>query len=183
VQYAVQAYLTHLDNVDSMLLVNLKADLEGIPSSSFSAGVDRSVIEQSLNAAIEGAMQAVEADLPGMIGRELVSFVAGEVLGAASVQLATSAGILSVGASSGTVTFGVGLVVGVIVDVIVGWAYDKFADPAGELSRKLDGTLIQLEKVIVEGQGDEPGLNRRLSDYAARRREARNVAVTSVVTP
>lgn len=183
VQCAVRAYLTHLDDVDAMLLVNLKADLENIPSSNFTAGVDRSVIEESMRTAIREAVSAVESDFPATIGLEVASFIAGEVLTAATIEMAASAGILSAGATSGTVTFGVGLVVGVIVDAIIGWAWDAIADPKGKLSKKLNGTLTDLEKLIVDGNGKEPGLTRRLSDYAARRSEARSKAIRSVVTP
>ena len=183
VEYCVQAFLTHLDNVDSALLINLRADLENVPPSSFSAGVDPSVIEQSLSVAIYDAVKAVKDDMPGMIGREIVSWIAGDVLAQASVKLATSAGILSVGVGSGTVSFGATVVISIAVDYVVSWAWDKAFDPAGELSRKIDGTLTQLEQLIIEGQGDEPGLYRRLLDYGARRSEARNAAIKSVVTP
>lgn len=179
VQQVVAAYLNHLDNVDAMLLVNLQADLEGIPAGSFTAGVGRADIEQALNAAICDAVQAVEADFPGMIGRELASFVAGEVLSMATVELATSAGILGAGASSGTVTFGIGLLAGLIVDAIITEIYD----PAGELSLQLDETLLRLEEIIVSGNGEQPGLYHRLLDYASRRGQARKAAITSVVLP
>lgn len=181
VKYAAQAYLTHLDNVDAMLLVNLKADLANIPSSGFSPGMNASAIEQAMHTAINDAVRAVEADFPWMIGREVVSNVAGDLIAAAGVRLATSAGILSVGASSGAVTVGGGLVLSIIIDYVVSWAWDKIANPCGELSRKLDETLTQLEQVIVNGYGNEPGLYKRLVAYAARRSQARKTAINSVV--
>ncbi|MFO0946448.1 MAG: hypothetical protein U1D30_10940 [Planctomycetota bacterium] len=69
----------------------------------------------------------------------------------AATRLATSAGIIGVGAGSGTVTLGVGIVVGVIVDYCVSWAYDKMYDPAGEISTKLNETLHELEQLILLG--------------------------------
>lgn len=182
-KYAVAAYMTHLDNVDSMLLVKLKADLASIPSSGFSAAADPALIEQSLNRAIHDAVRAVEAEFPGAVGREVVSYVAGELLGMAAGRLATSAGILSVGAYSGMASAGAGIVLSIIIDYVVSWAYEKWADPIGKMSRKLDGTLTQLEQVIIEGHGEEPGLYKRLLNYGARRSQARRTAIHSVVRP
>jgi hypothetical protein len=183
IQSVVASYLNHLDDVDQTLLVNLRADLEGIPANGFGEGIDRAAIEESLMAAMDDAIRAVETDFQGMVGRELVSFIAGEVLTVASVELATSAGILTAGASSGTVTFGVGLVVGVIVDSVVSWAYDELFDPAGELSWQLEDTLLELEDLIIAGNGEYAGLVQRLVEYGSRRGQARKAAITAVVLP
>lgn len=182
VRYAVSAYLNHLDSVDAAFLVNLKVDMDDLPQSSFPPGVDRTAIEQSLAAAIHNTVGAVGAEFPRAVGLELASYVAGEVLTYAGVELATSAGILSVGAGSGTVTFGVGIVVGVIADAIISRVYNEMFDPAGELSRKLDDTLGNLKHLILSGDGEQPGLSQRLHDYAARRAEARRAAINAALS-
>jgi hypothetical protein len=183
VHSAVTAYLQHLEDVDSQLLVRLQADLSGLPSAQLSLNTDRQGIEQAIDTAMKQAIAAVEADFRDAAGLELVSWVAGEVLTAAALELATSAGVLTAGAASGTVTFGVGLVVGLIVDAIISWIYDAAFDPVGELSRRLDVTLGQLEELILGGDGTAPGLVQRLHDYALRRGQARNVAIRSAVLP
>jgi len=181
VQYAVAAYLKQLDDIDATLLVNLKADLEGLPAGTLSAAIDRAAIEQTLAAAVGDAVSSVEADIPGMIGREVVSYAGGEILAFAGAKLATSAGILSVGTTSGAMTVGAGLILSIIVDQAVSWAYDELFDPVGELSGKLNGTLCQLESLILAGDQENPGLYVRLLNYAAERGQARNAAITSVV--
>lgn len=179
VQQVVAGYLSHLDQVDNLLLVRIEADLEGIPIGRFTAGIDHVAIEQALSTAIREALAAAEADVPSMIGREFTSFVAGEVLTVAGVQLATSAGIIGVGAASGTVTFGIGLIAGIIVDAII----NAVMDPAGELSDQLNDTLLRLEALIVSGDGEQPGLYQRLRDFASLRAEARRTAITAVGLP
>lgn len=183
IQSAARDYLKRLDDVDSQLLVRLQADLSGLPSASWSTRIDPQAIETTLNSAIRQSLAAINADLGYSVGLELASFIAGEVLAKAALQLATSSGILATGAASGTVTFGVGVIVGFIVDAIISWAYDKLADPVGELSRRLDETLNALEQQIVAGTADAPGLAPRLRDYTARRNAARSVAIRSVVLP
>jgi len=183
VESAVGAYLKHLEDVDSQLLVRLQADLSSVPSEQFSPGIDREAIRQVVEAALRQARTAATSDFEGMIEREIVSMVAGEVLSQAAAQLATSTGILSAGAASGTVTFGAGLVVGVIADWAVSWAYDRLYDPAGELTKQVNEQLDQLEQMILMGDDEQPGLEKRLQDYSLRRSQARDAAIRGAILP
>ncbi len=183
IESSVATCVRHLSDVDSQVLVRLQADLEGLPSEALPAQVDRQAIQRRLKQAVQEAVASVQADFRGTASKELVSFVSGEVLALAAARLATSAGILSVGAGTGTVTFMGGLVIGIIVDYIVSWAYDKFYDPVGEIATRLDHILSELEEVIVQGDGSSPGLERLLRDYASRRAEARSASIRAVVLP
>jgi hypothetical protein len=183
VQSAVAGHVRRLDDVDSELLVRLEADLESVPNLELSAGIDRHAIQSSLDAAVRQAIEAVQAELLPGAGLELVSYVAGEVLTSATFSLGASTGILSVGTASGVVTFGVGLVVGIIVDAVVSWVYDAMYDPVGQLTVRINQTLDELEQTILSGSDDAPGLVGRLQDYAARRSHARNATIRSVVLP
>jgi hypothetical protein len=183
VESSVSAYIRHLEDVDSQLLVRLQADLSSVPSEQFVPGVDRNAIQQILDAAMREARTAASSDFRGMVEREIVSMVAGEVLSAAAVQLATSTGILGAGAASGTVTFGAGLVVGVITDWAVSWAYDRLYDPVGDLTNKINQQLDELERMIVVGDAERPGLATRLQDYSQRRSQARDAAIRGAILP
>jgi hypothetical protein len=184
VESSVRGYMKHLDDVDSQLLVLLQADLSDLPPEQFGRGIDHGAIGQLLDEAMREARKAAEADFRGTVGREIVSLVAGEVLSAVAVELATSSGILSAGAVSGTVTFGAGLVVGVIADCAVCWAYDKLYDPLGELTKRVNEQMDQVEQMIVVGSSRQPGLQMRLQDYSLRRSKARDAAIAAaILTP
>ena len=73
----------------------LKADLSCVPSEQFSPGVDPAAIRQLIDAALRQAKTAATGDFRGMVGREIASLVAGEVLSAIAVELGTSTGILA----------------------------------------------------------------------------------------
>jgi hypothetical protein len=183
VEAAVGAYLKHLEDVDSQLLVRLQADLSDLPTEKLPQGIDRAAIRRLVDEALKEAKKAAEIDFGGMVGREIASLVAGEVLAAAAVELGTSTGILGAGAASGTVTFGAGLVVGIIADYAVSWAYEKMFDPIGELSKRVNAQLDQLEQMILVGGGAKPGLQRRLQDYSSRRNKAREAAIKAAIFP
>ena len=146
-------------------------------------GLDRDAIQQAISTAIHESVDVAEADFRGMVGQQLVSIVAGDVLGTAAAELAVSAGIVGAGAASGAASFGVSLIVGIIVDAIISWAYDELFDPAGELAGKVNGSLTDLEGLILSGNGTQPGLEGRLREYALRRSAARAAAIRSAVMP
>lgn len=81
-------------------------------------------------------MPAVARELTSLKSKWEVgkSVVGGEVLTMVATELATSAGILGVGTALSVETFGIGLAVGILVDVAVGW----FMDTEGKLQRELD---------------------------------------------
>lgn len=86
-------------------------------------------------------------DLKKALHAELVSLVGSTVTEFLVVRLATSVGILSVGAGSATVTWGVGLGVGVLVDFIVSAWMDPTDDIQADLNVQVEQTAdIQAEQ-------------------------------------
>jgi hypothetical protein len=177
VEEAAKAYMKHLDDIDSQLLVRLQADLESVPAAQLAPGMDKGAIHQILAEALREARAAARSDLGGMLEREIATWVASEVLTAAALELGISTGILSAGAASGMVTLGAGLVVGFVADWAVSWTYDRLYDPVGELTNKLNDQLAEMEQTILVGNGKHPGLEVRLLAYAQQRADARNAAI------
>ncbi len=181
VEEVVATHLRHIEDVESQMLVRLEADLSNLPSGSFGPTMDRAALSQALGNALRDAVNSARGELKAAVGRELASWIAGEILTHATLQLATSSGILGTGAASGTVTFGVGVVVGLIVDAIVTKIYNHVYDPAGELAKQLDSHLYRLEELILEGNSDAPGLMPRLRDYSRDRGNSRGSALRNAV--
>jgi hypothetical protein len=89
------------------------------------------------------------------------------------VQLGVSTRILAAGATSGWVTFGAGLVIGILVD----FAIQQYSDPVSELALELDGRLEDLKNAILYGYPESPGLVFRLREFAEARALARRDAI------
>lgn len=179
----VTTYLAFLGDVDSELLVRLEADLAELSKEDLPLTIDQKAIEAKLTKALQRATQAVQVDMRAMVGREVVSFVAGEVLSTVATQLATSAGILAAGGGSSTVTLGVGLAVGIAADYAISKAYEAAFDPAGQIAAHVNRALNEIEALIVSGDQTQPGLERRLLDYAARRGRARAESIKAALSP
>ncbi len=184
VEQAVRTYLRHVDDVESEMLVHLRADLEDLSPTSLPAAVDQAALAATLQAALQAATLSVQGELRGDVGREIVSFIVSEIVTVTAAQLATSAGILGTGAATGWATFGTGLLVGLAVDAAVSEIYNEQFNPVGELSSKLDASLKQMESLILRGTPDSAGLRARLDDYSARRNAVRRQAIyRAVVSP
>lgn len=180
-QQTLSTYLRETDDIEAQMLVRLQADLDQLPAGSLPSLVDVNQLRAVLGDALQQAAQSARTELGAAVGRELVSYVAGEVLTIAATQLATSAGVLTVGAGSSWATMGVGVVVGIIIDALVSKLYEWRFNPAGKLARVLNNELDQLESLILHGTSQSPGLRDRLSQYTALRNAARRQAIERAI--
>ena len=177
VEGVVSGFLRDLQNVESEMLVRMKADLANLPEGSLSGSFDSQGFGNKLDIALRDAVAATQAELRATVGIEIASYIAGEIVTQATIQLATSTGILGTGALSGPMTFGVSVVIGFIVDQIVSEIYNQAFDPAGELSRKLNEHLDEMQFLIYGGTPQSPGLIARVMEITTRRLEARDHAI------
>lgn len=181
VRQVVASYIKHVESIEGKMLVRLRADVADFPSAYPIAQFDESRLQAAYAEALSKTMEATSGDLHTDIATELVSIIAGEVLAQVAARIGVSAGILGTGAVASWATFGVGAVVGLIVDQIVSWVWDWYADPTGDLAVELDSRLDEINRLIVDGSGEGPGLRDRLRAFAAERARMRSESVLSAI--
>lgn len=181
VKQVLKSYLTHMRSIESKMLVDLRADVSDFPTAFPLAQLDDKRLQESYEQALSRAIAATGSSLRGDVATQLVSIIAGEVLTQVAVRLGVSAGILGTGAASSWATFGIGVVVGLIVDQIVAWVWDWWADPKGSLAADLDKKLDEMNRLIVDGSTDVQGLRDRLKQFARERAATRRTAVLSLL--
>ncbi len=181
VEQVVRSYGDSLSEIENRMLVKLRQDLSDLPPSALPEFADETALAGAYQEALRRTLDHVGADLKADISKELVSLVAGEVLTQVAVRLGVSAGILGAGASTSWATFGAGLVAGLIVDQLVSWIWDWWADPTGNLAAELNAKLDQLQRLIVEGDDASPGLKQALAEFARRRAEVRQAAISELL--
>lgn len=95
-------------------------------------------------------------------GRLIASEVTTEIAARVLTRMGISLGILSTGASSSVYTFGVGAILGLVVDQCYSW----IQDPEGRLERELKGALERLanEVAISFRETMRQELNRRVRE-------------------
>ena len=183
VESVVNSYIRYLRNTETEMLLRMKADLADLPEIGLPDWYDQKTVASQLDAALRDAATAVQTDLQANAGIEIASCIAGEVLTQATLQLATSSGILGTGAVSGPASLGISLIVGIVVDQIISEVYNQAFDPAGELSSSLNWRLADLQKSIVFGTRESPGLSPRLFLFAKDRNTVRRQAIYDAVFP
>ncbi|MBW3538824.1 MAG: hypothetical protein KY476_01000 [Planctomycetes bacterium] len=183
VERAIKGYLQSVRSVEGKMLVELRADAADFPTAFVLADIDNRKVQSVYDAVISRAIDASGTDLRADIATGLASVIAGELVAQVAVRLGVSAGILGTGAASGWATLGVGAIVGLIVDQLVSWIWDRCADPTGNLARDVDKKLNELHRLIVDGSDDVHGLRSRLQEFARERASRRHQAVLSLLEP
>lgn len=180
IEQVVQGYSDALIGTENQMLVRMRADVSDLPLTDLPGFAD----PETLKLAYEEALQEVVAKLGPEVRADvtlfMVSFVAQEVVTQVAVRLGVSAGVLGTGAATSWATLGIGLVVCVIVDQIISWAWDRWTDPKGQLAGEMNARFDELQRLLVNGDTKSPGLKIRFQELALARGNVRRQAVASL---
>lgn len=181
VQQVIRGYIKEVESIESQMLVRIQADVADFPVEYPVGAFDNDRLKETYDSAIRQAINATQDDAAAGASLEVVSLIVGEVLTQVAVEFGVSAGILGAGAVLSWETFGIGIVVGVIVDAIVSWVWNWYADPKGELAVKINRKLDDMHNLIVDGSKNVTGLRARLRELARKRARVRETAVLAVL--
>lgn len=178
---AVQAYVADLEAIDNRMLVDIRMDVADLPAGASLQAMpvpdlqDRYRSLCSRIAGITGADAAVD------VGRAAADMIVGSVVAMMAARMGTSAVVLGAGAASGWWTFGIGVVVGVIVDQIISAVWNWTYDPHGKLVAMMQTKIDEVRGLVLDGEGGEPGLREALRRYADKRAIVRREAVIQLL--
>lgn len=181
IEQVARGYGDAVNDVENRMLVKLRQDIVGLPIAEMPRFQDLQQLQAAYDVALKNAQAHVGTGVQSDVATLVMSVVVQEVVTQVAVRLGISAGVLSVGAGSSWATFGIGLVVGVIVDQLVSWVWDAWADPKGHLADEMKVKLRELEKLIVVGDEKAPGLRPRLMAFAEQRAKLRREAVLELL--
>lgn len=178
---AAQAYVADLEAIDNRMLVDIRMDIADLPDGASLQAMpvpdlkDRYRLLCSRIAGITGADAAVD------IGRVATDMIVTSVVAMMAAGMGTSAVVLGGGAASGWWTFGIGLVVGVIVDQIIGAVWNWTYDPHGKLVAMMNKKIDEVRSLVLDGHDGNPGLREELRRYANKRAIVRREAVLQLL--
>lgn len=198
VRQAVKERLNQVRDIESQMLIGIRADIEGLPELAQIESLDASELELRFQQAIAQASQVVSQDLSSNIESQLISLVAGEVMAQVAIRMGVSAGILSTGAASGWATLGIGLVAGILVDQLVTRIWNWWSEPEVELQYQVSKQLSLVHDLICKGEPGTPsspgtpdtpdrptasGLDGRFALWINERNQIRRDAIFRVFLP
>jgi len=182
VKQVVKGYLTRVRSIESRMLVELRVDAGDLPASLLLQLDDRQ-LQASYDSALAKAIEESGAKVQEDVAAGIASMVAGEVLRQVALRLGVRAWSLGAGAAAGTVTLGVSLVVAVIMDQIVSFVWDWYADPKGNLAVEINQKLDEMNRLLVNGSTDVQGLRERLRESARAQAGIRKAIVLRLLQP
>ncbi len=184
---SIRNYQLQIESIENEMLVRIRKGALDFPDNYQLAAISKDELQSNYEQAINRVIDKSQSDFTRSAGGEVVSLIAGEVLTQVAIRLGISAGILGTGAAASPYTLGLGIVVGVIVDQLVTWVYDRTADPKAELVKELNKKFDEIRGLILDGPPaakdgtKEPGLRERLRTYAEQRGEVRRQAVLEML--
>jgi hypothetical protein len=182
IEQAVHNELDALTGVENRMLVRIRADLEDLPAHNLPQLTNEEQWKAAYEQAVLTARTQISTNLKQDLSSEMVSLIAGEVMTFAAIRLGVSGGVLAAGAGSSLPTFGIGLVVSLIVDQVITVVWDWYEDPQGDLAAEVSRKLGEMRQLILEGDGTHPGLRSKVEQLARERSELRRQAVMSLLT-
>lgn len=181
IEQTIRDFLLRVRDIESEMLVDMKADIEDLPGFESLHGIDPVAMATKFDEALANASEKVGGDLYANVNTQLVSLLAGEVLAQVAIRLGVSGGILGAGAASSWATFGVGLLASLVVDQLVTRLWDWWADPEIELALQLADHLGSLHQLICDGDEQTPGLRGLFRKIASEREAVRRTAVDDML--
>jgi hypothetical protein len=189
---AVQGLLSDLDGIDNEMLVKLRLDLDdsaiGSAEKPDFLRSDEAFRQEYQRLAAEMS-STLDQDLQMTVGRELATLITIEIATPVvlriaemiAAELGVEAAILGTGAASSVGTFGAGLLVGLVADQAISWVLKHAGyDPKEAIVRKVRELLERVEKLLLEGTSDKPGLLGELDRFRQARQTVRHAVVAKL---
>jgi hypothetical protein len=179
--HVVQQRMNNLQDgvagIENEMLVRLRADLQDLQLAAPGVTVDEPALKQAYAEALARLQHEAQPVVRADVTADLASLVLSDALAVMAARLATSGGIMGGGMAGSWASFGATVVAAILVDQLLSWVWDRFADPRGRLENTLHARLAALRRTLVDGDGHVPGLRLRLGQWLEQRGQARREAV------
>lgn len=135
---SIEDMVRDIEAIENDLAVSIRTEILGRSLKPDEIPIAKRKFERSL----QTMMYASRHDALRGLNRFVISEVSTVIGTAVLARLAVSLGILKAGAVSGKATFGIGLILGFIIDAV----YSAVTDPKGEIQRELNKAIDIMAK-------------------------------------
>jgi hypothetical protein len=180
IRQALAGYDQQVQAVENQMLARIVADLDDLPPLPAHV-IDKPKLEAVFRQALHQAQQRAQAEVPGMMGKEVATFLAADLAASAAIRLGLAAGWIRGGALIGWRSVVIGFVAVVVVDQILSWLWQHWRDPEGSIVAALQTKLYELHQSIVQGTKEQEGLRQQLERLTRMRAQVRHQAVSAMV--
>lgn len=164
---AVEGSVRDLESIENELAVALRQEILGRSLKPDEVPI----AAEEFKKAVERLVAASQWDATKTAGSLVVSEVATQVARQVLVRLGVSAGILGAGSANSWWSFGVTLVIGIVVDAIWDW----IDDPAGDIEREM---ISALDKLSIDAS---TAIKDEMNKVISQRRDLWNKTVKEIL--
>src|SRR6185312_14375330 len=162
VDKAVEAYLADLTGLEGELLIKIQADISDADPDMplFFPNYSERAFKAKFATQAAKIKRVVSRDLQEDIGREIATWVVGDLAGQVGIQvfrciavkMGADAGFLSGGLATGVATVGIGLIAAILLDL----AIDEVLEATGRdavtvTSKRITQTLVEVADLVRAG--------------------------------
>lgn len=169
-----------IESAESEMLVGLNADSPNFPGRP-KKQLDQVALSRECQAIISRSETATHEAVVEGVSRTIVAGITQRVLAQVAVSLARSLGVYWIGALAAPETLGASIVAAIVLDCLIGWIWDWYADPRGNLNREIKQQLVSIEAVLLDGINGQGGLKSEMLKYAKERQSVREEAVRNLL--
>lgn len=165
---AISQVLSKVEARENQLLVEIRADLSDGELGSRPLPpclLDEAAFRRQYESLLAEVAPELSRDLGVEISKQLldwtvVSPLLAKIGADLAVRLGISGAVLGSGFASGTVTFGISVVTGILVDRFLTWIFREAGhDPEAKLAAMTDRSIEQIEDIITIGYWMEPDIS------------------------
>ena len=167
-------------SAESEMLVRLNADSPDLPSYP-KKQIDHVALNRECLAIISRSEKATQESVVKGVSQLIIAEITQRVLTQVTASLARSLGLYGIGSMLAPETFGASIVAAILIDSLIGWIWNWFADPRGNLISELNRKIAFIESVLTEGTDGKGGLKHEMNKYAKERRSIRDQAVRNLL--
>jgi hypothetical protein len=175
IRQIVGNYMKELDNIESQMLVRIRADVPDSQAEYPIAALNNDQLRLKFNDAMDKAIQAVKASGADHVKFLATTVVVEQVLYQVAAQMGISAGIYTISTIPSIATVGLSVVVGVAIDAVVSRVWNWWSNPQEKLTSDINSQLDGMMQLTAKN------LRNKLTAAAEERAEVRKAVVLKVL--
>lgn len=145
-QRTIEDAVLDMEGIQNRLAVKLRHEITGSNSATINDTAVAAEFRRSIEQIVAASQWDVQKAVAAMVVSEVVSNIGTQVL----IRLGVSAGILGTAAANSTWSYGISILIGLIVDALWEWIDDPTGDVEREVGKGIDSLAQQCDSALSQ---------------------------------
>jgi hypothetical protein len=178
IDQVVKDYIETVGRIERQMLRDLQAEAARLPAANPISRLSEQQLQQLYDQLLAEVVRASgNQAIKGVVWEGIEKLAGDKISNRIGRTLATSVA-LRLGRRASLVSSGVA---GLVVDQLVEYVFSWIADPQSELANEINQKLDEMNRILVNGSSESPGLRDQLREFARERAALREQAVIKLL--